>query len=98
MSMRPLLAELLQFEIGDRTYVSPYISFCENGHLSEEMQFLLNHLYYYNENSKNIFYLPSLLTAKISFENVKSFQSYCNLKSANELSCHPIYILYIYAY
>src|SRR5258706_137144 len=49
------------------------------------MQFLLNHLYYYNENGKTIFYLSSLLTAKISFENIKWFQSYCNLNSVYEL-------------
>jgi len=32
------------------------VSFCENGRLSEEIQFLLNHLYYYNEIGTNVFY------------------------------------------
>ena len=50
---------------------STHISYCENGRLSEEMQFLLNYLYYYNENVTNVFYLSPLLTAKILFKNIK---------------------------
>ena len=54
------------------------------------MQFLLNYLYKYNENRTNVLYLSSLLTAENPFENIKGLQSFCNLKTVNELMSHPI--------